>query len=187
MASEVNKPGSPSNEPADGPDWTRTREGAMNIPPRRVRSGGSSGGGASAVAGGGIGAEGGSSSSSLMRSITIAPGGGGGALISSGRKCPRHRGINGNIGVCVDDPHCTTLKAKGRYTYTYTGVTWYYSHSSPNPFDDTKCCVCPRVWRAQLVMRRTPSASTYAVTGSGSARRWVTPSRVAVYLTWRGG
>ena len=180
MASEVNKPGSPSNEPADGPDWTRTREGAMNIPPRRVRSGGSSGGGASAVAGGGIGAEGGSSSSSLMRSITIAPGGGGGALISSGRKCPRHRGINGNIGVCV-------LKAKGRYTFTYTGVTRCYSHSSPSPFDDTKCCVCPRVWRAQLAMRRTPSVLTYAVTGSGSARRMVTPSRVAVYLTCRGG
>ena len=179
MATEVNNPGSPSNEPDDGPDSIRTREGAMNIPSRRVGSGGS-GSGSAGVAGGGTGSEGGSSSSSLTRFIMIAPGGGGGALVSSGRKCPKHRGINGNIGVCV-------LKAKGRYTFTYTGVTRCYSHSSPSPFDDTKCCVCPRVWRAQLAMRRTPSVLTYAVTGSGSARRMVTPSRVAVYLTCRGG
>eukprot|EP00964_Phaeocystis_antarctica_P164500 scaffold142748_cov118-Phaeocystis_antarctica.AAC.1 len=50
-----------------------------------------------------------------------------------------------------------------------------------------QCCARPRVWCAQLAMRRTPSVLTYAVTGSGSARRWVMPSSVAVYLTWRGG
>ena len=169
MATEVNNPGSPSNEPDDGPDSIRTREGAMNIPSRRVGSGGS-GSGSAGVAGGGTGSEGGSSSFSLVRSITIAPGGGGGALISSGRKCPRHRGINGNIGVCVGDQHCTTLKAKGRYTHTYTGVKWCYSHSSSNPFNDTKCCVCPRVWRAQLAMRRTPSVLTYMPSRARAAR-----------------
>ena len=74
MATLVKSPGSPKNEPADGPDSTRTRDGAMNNPSRRVGSGGSSGGGAS-VAGGGTGTEGASSSSSLVRSMTIAPGG----------------------------------------------------------------------------------------------------------------
>eukprot|EP00964_Phaeocystis_antarctica_P002307 scaffold1200_cov60-Phaeocystis_antarctica.AAC.3 len=96
MATEVNNPGSPSNEPDDGPDSTRTREGAMNIPSRRVGSGGS-GRGSADVVGGGTGSEAGSSSSSLTRFIMIAPGGG--ALVSPGRKCPKHNGIS--IGVCV--------------------------------------------------------------------------------------
>ena len=106
MAIEVNNPGSPSNDPDEGPDSTRTREGAMNIPSRRVGSEGSSGGGAD-VAGGG--AEGGPSSSSLVRSITIAPGGG--AFVSLGQKWPKHNGINGNIEPCVWE--VTHTKANG--------------------------------------------------------------------------
>ena len=35
--------------------------------------------------------------------------------------------------------------------------------------------------------RRASSQLTYAVTGSGSARRVVTPASVAVYATWIGG
>ena len=52
----------------------------------------------------------------------------------------------------------------------------------------TSHCVLTHVQSgAQLVTLRTWSACRYAVRGSGRARGFVTPARVAVYLTTMGG
>ena len=112
----------------------------------------------------------------------MAPGGGGGALVTSGR---RHKGRNGSIKACVE----AHTEANGFFVFMWSNSL---SNRYTNNAAECKMCV-PSVWlesraqSAQSAMRRTPSAFTYAVMGSGSARRLVTPSRVAVNLTWMGG
>ena len=90
----------------------------------------------------------------------------------------------------------------------YSGTTCALTHpnKTPRPLTDVRpsrwrtrvaACECAHtVWRARCAAsrrgavcahaegRRTSSAWRYAETGSGSARRAVTPSRVARYLTW---